>query len=113
MSEYEFYIVEKKPPIAWVYLNRPEKKNAMGPAAWKEILPIFEDLDNDSDIRAIIIAAKGPCFTAGIDLVGMMPELPEILDNDQKGGVKWKLLKKIKELQDSISCIEWCRKQSV
>lgn len=110
MSEYEFYIVEKKPPIAWVYLNRPEKKNAMGPAAWKEILPIFEDLDNDPDIRAIIIAAKGPCFTAGIDLMGMMPELPEILDNEQKGGVKWKLLKKIKELQDSMSCIEWCRK---
>jgi len=39
-----------------------------------------------------------------------MPELPEILDKEQKGGVKWKLLKKIKELQDSISCIEWCRK---
>ena len=110
MSEHDFYIVKKQPPIAWVYLNRPEKKNAMNPPAWKEIIPIFEDLDNDMDIRAVIIAAKGPSFTAGIDLVGMMPELPEILDSEQKGGVKWKLLKKIKELQDSMSCIEWCRK---
>jgi enoyl-CoA hydratase len=110
MCNYEFYLVEKKPPVAWVYLNRPEKKNAMNAPAWRETLPIFEDLDKDPDIRVVIIAAKGPCFTAGIDLVGMMPELPEILEKEQKGGVKWKLLKKIKELQDSISCIEWCRK---
>lgn len=110
MSNYEFYLVEKKPPVAWVYLNRPEKKNAMNPPAWREILPIFEDLDQDRDIRAIIIAAKGPCFTAGIDLVGMVSELPEILEKDQTGGIKWKLLEKIKALQDSMSCIEWCRK---
>jgi len=49
MSKYEFYIVEKKPPVAWVYLNRPEKKNAMNLPAWREILPIFEDLDKDPD----------------------------------------------------------------
>jgi len=26
MEKYEYYAVEKKPPVAWVYLNRPEKK---------------------------------------------------------------------------------------
>lgn len=110
MSDYEFYLVEKKPPLAWVYLNRPEKKNAMNPPAWSEIKTIFSDLDQDATIRAVIIAAKGPCFTAGIDLIGMMPELPELMDPSQKGGIKWKLIPTIKSLQDSISCIEWCRK---
>ncbi|MBU0992434.1 MAG: crotonase/enoyl-CoA hydratase family protein [Proteobacteria bacterium] len=110
MSEYEFYIVEKKPPIAWVYLNREKKKNAMNPPAWKETLPIFEDLDQDDDIRAVIIAGKGPCFSAGIDLFGMVNEMPEIMDTDQKGAVKWRMLKKIYPLQDAMSCIEWCRK---
>ena len=48
MSEnYTFYKIIKEAPVAWVYLNRPEKKNAMGPAAWKEIIPIFEDMDKD------------------------------------------------------------------
>ncbi len=110
MKEYEFYTVEKKPPIAWVYLNRPEKKNAMNPPAWRETIPIFDDLDKDEDIRVVIVAAKGPCFTVGIDLVNMISEVPEILSTDQKGGVKWKLLPKIYELQDTMSCIEWCRK---
>ncbi|MEH0018762.1 MAG: crotonase/enoyl-CoA hydratase family protein [Desulfobacter sp.] len=110
MSDYEFYRVEKEPPVAWVYLNRPEKKNAMNPPAWKEPIRIFEDLDRDDDIRVVIIAGKGPCFCAGIDLVDMMPDLPELMDGDQKGGVKWRLLPRIKKLQDAISCIEWCKK---
>ncbi|MGM0403782.1 MAG: crotonase/enoyl-CoA hydratase family protein [Thermodesulfobacteriota bacterium] len=110
MSPYEFYQVEKKPPIAWVYLNRPEKKNAMNPPAWKETIPLFADLDADKDIRAVIISGRGPCFSAGIDLMAMAQELPELMENEQKGGIKWRLLKKIYALQDTISCIEWCRK---
>jgi len=105
-----FYLVEKEPPLAWVYLNRPEKKNAMNPPAWKEPEKIFEDLDRDDDIRAVVIAGKGPCFSSGIDLVAMMPELPELMEQDQKGGIKWRLLPKIKKLQDAISCIERCKK---
>ena len=110
MSHYQFYTVEKKPPIAWVYLNRPDKKNAMNPPAWAETLPIFEDLDRDPDIRVVIIAGKGPCFSAGIDLIAMAGDLPELMDPGQKGGVKWRLIQKICKLQDTMSCIEWCRK---
>jgi enoyl-CoA hydratase len=110
MNTYQFYLVEKNPPIAWVYLNRPEKKNAMNPPAWKETIPIFEDLDRDDDIRVVIVAGKGTCFSAGIDLLGMASELPELLEKDQKGGVKRSFIKKLHLLQDAISCVEWCRK---
>ena len=110
MSKYEFYIVEKKPPIAWVYLNRPDKLNAMNAPAWKETIPIFEDLDGDPDIKVVVISGKGKCFTAGIDLIGMAGEMPELGDKDQRGGTKWKLLPKILKLQDSVTCIEKCKK---
>lgn len=110
MIDYTFYKVEKKPPVAWVFLNRPEKKNAMNPPAWQEPVSIFEDLDRDPDIRVVVIAGNGPCFCSGIDLVSMMPELPELMETDQKGGVKWRFLPKLKRLQDAISSIEWCRK---
>lgn len=110
MAEYSFYRVDKQPPLAWVYLNRPEKKNAMNPPAWRETLPIFEDLDRDGDIRAVVLAGAGACFSAGIDLMEMAAELSEIGEKEQKGGVKWRLLKKIKALQDGMSCVEWCRK---
>jgi len=108
--DYQFYVVEKKPPIAYVYLNRPDKYNAMNAPAWKETIPIFEDLDRDPEIRCVIISGKGKCFSAGIDLMGMVGELPEILEKEQKGGVKWSLLPKIYALQDTNTCIEKCRK---
>jgi enoyl-CoA hydratase len=110
MSKYEFYLVEKAPPIAWVFLNRPEKKNAMGPAAWTEPVEIFAELDHDPGIRVVIVAGKGTCFSAGIDLVEMVPQLSELMDKNQTGGTKWKFLPKLKQLQDGISAIERCRK---
>ncbi|MBU1566374.1 MAG: crotonase/enoyl-CoA hydratase family protein [Proteobacteria bacterium] len=110
MQQHAFYLVDKKPPIAWVFLNRPEKKNAMGPMAWLEPIEIFAGLDNDPEIRVVIIAGKGACFSAGIDLQGMVPHLPELMDKNQSGATKWRFLQKIKQLQDGISAIEKCRK---
>ena len=110
MTANVFYLVEKKPPIAWVHLNRPEKKNAMGPAAWSEPVAIFAEIDRDPEIRVAIVAGKGSSFCAGIDLTEMVPQLPELMDKNQGGGTKWKLLPKIKQLQDGISAIEKCRK---
>lgn len=107
---YEYYQVEKKAPLAWVYLNRPEKKNAMHPPAWTETIPIFRDLDADDDIRVVIIASSSDNFCAGIDLMGMTPELPELMDGEQKGGIKRELLQKIYKLQEGLTAIENCRK---
>ncbi|MGB3210107.1 MAG: crotonase/enoyl-CoA hydratase family protein [Desulforhopalus sp.] len=110
MNKHSFYLVEKQPPLARVFLNRPEKRNAMGPEAWTEPVEIFAELDRDPAIRVVIIAGKGSCFSAGIDLLGMVPHLPELMDKNQTGGTKWKFLPKIKQLQEGISAIERCRK---
>ena len=110
MPANTFYTLEKKAPIAWVRLNRPAKKNAMNPPAWREAPPLFEALDQDPEIRVVILAANGPCFSVGIDLVEMTGELPEILEKNQMGGIKWRLLKKIAALQETMTCIERCRK---
>ncbi|MDY0131959.1 MAG: crotonase/enoyl-CoA hydratase family protein [Desulforegulaceae bacterium] len=106
----EFYLVEKKGPIAYVYLNRPEKKNAMNPPAWDDSPAIFDDLDKDPEIKVVIVAGKGSCFSAGIDLTGMMGALPEVLEEKQLGGTKWKFLPKIKAMQEAMTCMERCKK---
>jgi enoyl-CoA hydratase len=110
MPENKYYLVEKKPPIAWVYLNRPDKLNAMNEPAWKESPAIFRDLDEDESIRAIIIAGKGKCFTAGIDLIGMSGSIPNIMNKEQLGALKWQFLPAIYALQETITCIERCKK---
>ena len=108
--EYKYYLVEKKPPVAWVFLNRPEKKNAMNPAAWWESPLVFKELDADDDIRVIVLAAKGASFTVGIDLIEMAGEIKELAEPSQKGGIKRSLLQKIYRMQDTMTCIEKCRK---
>lgn len=105
-----FYEVEKSETIATVWLNRPEKRNAMGLNAWRELPVIFAELDSDSDVRVVILAGKGDGFSAGIDLVEMVPALPELKNRDQSGATKWQLLPRIKELQRAISSVERCRK---
>lgn len=108
--EYKYYLVEKKGHIAWVWLNRPEKKNAMNPPAWKETFPIFEDIDEDDNIRVVIVAAKGTDFNTGLDLVEMIPELNEISTPTPGAKEKRSFMKKLLKLQDGLSCIEKCRK---
>jgi enoyl-CoA hydratase len=110
MQTYEFYKIDKKGPVAWVYLNRPEKKNAMNPPAWKEAPLVFDSLDKDPEIRAIVVAGNGPGFCAGIDLMSMVGELPELMEPSQKGGVKWQFIQRIYDLQETMTCIEKCRK---
>ena len=110
MNAYQFYRVEKEPPLARVILNRPDKKNAMNPPAWEEAIPIFRDLDQDPEIRVVVLAAEGDCFSVGIDLVEMSGAIAEITDKNQTGGVKWRLLEKISRLQQALTCIAQCRK---
>jgi enoyl-CoA hydratase len=110
MSTDPFYQVEKRPPIAWVFLNRPGKLNAMNPPAWDEAPAVFHELDMDPHIRVVVLSGRGACFSAGIDLLAMAQALPELSQKDQRGEVKWRLLPKIRALQATMNSIENCRK---
>jgi len=110
MQTYQFYRVDKHPPVGWVSLNRPDKKNAMNPPAWQEAPSIFADLDRDAAIRVVVLAAEGPSFSVGIDLLEMATAVPEITAPRQGGGVKWRLLERIRQLQETMNCIARCRK---
>ena len=54
--------------IIEVRLNRPEKRNAMSFALLRELLKIGEELQEQREIRAVILTGEGTSFSAGIDL---------------------------------------------
>jgi trans-feruloyl-CoA hydratase/vanillin synthase len=54
--------------IAWVELNRPEKKNAMNPALNAEMIDVLETLDADDDAGVLVLTGAGDSFSAGMDL---------------------------------------------
>ena len=107
---YKVFEVEKKGNIAWVFMNRPKKLNACGPDFWREIIEVMSELDDDDEVRAIIFAGRGKCFTAGIDLVGMATEVPGLAEKGIMGGKRFKMVKTIMKLQDSITSLDKCRK---
>lgn len=54
--------------VATVRLNRPDVRNAFNETAIAEIMQVFRALGADDNIRAIVLAARGPAFCAGADL---------------------------------------------
>ena len=68
MTETSNFRVETDNHIAWLILNRPEKRNVMGRAFFEEIGSWFDDFDRNPDIRVVIIKAEGKSFSAGTDL---------------------------------------------
>ncbi|MDP2674112.1 MAG: enoyl-CoA hydratase-related protein [Dehalococcoidia bacterium] len=65
-------IYEKKGRLAYVTLNREERRNAIDPATSKELLDAFTDFKSDDDVWVAILTGAGDvAFSAGADLVAM------------------------------------------
>jgi enoyl-CoA hydratase len=65
---YTDIIVEKKGPVAWLTLNKPHVKNAMGKQTLIEILAALEDVGNEKGITVMVIKGAGNTFCSGMDL---------------------------------------------
>ena len=66
---YQFVKYEKKGPIAYITLNRPEVMNALHPPSHLELGEIYEDVAADPEIWVAILTGAGSrAFSAGNDL---------------------------------------------
>tara|TARA_Y100000589_G_C27071467_1_gene595581 strand:- start:797 stop:1066 length:270 start_codon:yes stop_codon:yes gene_type:complete len=64
---YKSLKLEISEKIALVTLSQPNKYNSMIPIFWKEIIEVFNKIEN-SNARVAIINAEGKHFSSGIDL---------------------------------------------
>jgi len=58
-------------PVARVYLNRPEVRNAFNDRVIAELAAAFTRLGADASLRAIVLGGHGKAFCAGADLSWM------------------------------------------
>lgn len=65
---YEQILVDIKDGIATITLNRPEKLNAYTAQMGVEIHQAFGELDQNDDVRVIVVTGQGRAFCAGADL---------------------------------------------
>ena len=54
--------------IAWVSLNRPEKRNAMNPTLNAEMFDVLDFLEADDRCGVVVLTGAGESFSAGMDL---------------------------------------------
>ena len=54
--------------VATITLNRPDKLNAFTGTMMREIIAAFDAIDDDDDVRAVIVTGAGRGFCAGADL---------------------------------------------
>ena len=68
VKDFKTVKVEKDQGIAWVILNRPEKRNAMNPQLHYDMLEALTELEVDKDSKVVVITGAGPSWCAGQDL---------------------------------------------
>ena len=98
--KYQHIEVENRGHIGSIWLNRPEKKNALSADMWADIPSAVADLDDEESIRVIVLAARGSAFCVGIDLgmlAGLQPSEESAADNNRR------VYEKVKELQETAS----------
>jgi methylglutaconyl-CoA hydratase len=64
----EYVQIEKRDRIGFITLNRAEKRNALNAAFVEELAAKFKDLEDDNQIKVVILRANGVVFSAGADL---------------------------------------------
>jgi methylglutaconyl-CoA hydratase len=60
--------IERRGPVAWIWMNRPDVHNAFDETLIAELTAAFAALDADESARAIVLAGEGKSFSAGADV---------------------------------------------
>jgi enoyl-CoA hydratase len=69
---YETLLFEKADGIGTVTLNRPDKLNALNSTVYKELYDVFSAIEDDDDVRVVVLTGSGEkAFAAGTDVAEM------------------------------------------
>jgi len=63
--------IEKDSPIGTLWLDRPEKRNAMNHEMWTAFPAAIKELGDDPEVRAVVLAGRGKSFCVGLDLASL------------------------------------------
>jgi enoyl-CoA hydratase len=94
--------VERRQHTGLIWLNRPEKRNALSADMWTDLPSAAAALSADDDVRVIVVAGRGAAFTVGIDLQLLASLAPE---GESEAARRMAMYKRIRELQASFTSL--------
>ena len=71
----EKLIKEIKNEVAYIWINRPEKNNAMDFDVWFGIPDLIKEINENKEAKCILLLGKGDSFSAGIDITTFMSDM--------------------------------------
>lgn len=110
----EVFGVERDGHVATLWLDSPERRNAMGPDFFADLPALMAELSDDDAVRAVVIAAKGPAFTVGLDLKTMGGTLTGGAGaEDSKAASARRFYREVQRLQRAIDAVADCPKPTI
>src|SRR5436309_2430738 len=74
---YRHILVDRQGAIAYVTMNRPEKRNALSLEHMQELIDALQVIGRDREQAVVILRANGPAFSAGHDLSELVDREPD------------------------------------
>jgi methylglutaconyl-CoA hydratase len=65
---YQHLEIEQRGAVRWIWLNRPDVRNAFNDVLIREIAAAFAEVEASAETRVVVMAARGNVFCAGADL---------------------------------------------
>lgn len=95
--------IELSDHVATLWLNRPDKLNAINTDMWRDLPKAMHTLAENEEVRAVVIAGQGKGFCVGIDLQSLAGQ-PDL--STAAGCVEQQRVTKI--CQDAITAVADC-----
>lgn len=75
---YQHLLLTRRDQVGMLTLNRPEAYNALDLALGREVFQAVLELDEDPEVRCIVLTGAGPAFCAGGDVKAFAAHLDRI-----------------------------------
>lgn len=69
---YRTLLLERQGHVVRLRLNRPDKRNAQSLEMWRELKAAGVALEDDPEVRVVVVSGEGHSFSAGIDLTVLL-----------------------------------------
>jgi enoyl-CoA hydratase len=88
-------LVERELPLAVVRLNRPEALNALNDEVMERLVDALTSLDEDEEIRCVVLAGSERAFAAGAD-IGQMAEASAMEMYEARRIDRWDAIRRVR-----------------
>lgn len=103
-GDYFLYEKDVEKRIAWITFNHPEKKNMVGAEEMGQFDPMLRQIEDDDDVKVLILKGAGDCFGSGANMIGLGPDTVGFSrdPNAPRPTVRQRLLRERRMGHDSI-----------